>query len=863
MDVEHQKKISDEANKGKSQSSRRANYGISDFFQLSNDLRPIRGLFSPLPVLIITIGGIAIAEVIAMIFVYYYRFLPYYQQILLDATIMTVIIFPLLYFLSLRPLLLHIQQRRHAEQVLMRANQVLERTFSNIYSPTAYLDRGFNFLRVNQAYAQSDGREASFFIGKNHFELYPNAENEAIFRKVVETGEPYIVYEKPFVYLEHPERGVTYWDWSLQPVKGDSGEIEGLVLNLLDVTGQRQSKEQLREMALFPILNPDAVLQVDATGQIKMTNPAAAQLGLCSGAQVTEIIPELGDVDLPACIASGNIQEILQVRLGERILQWTILGAPELGLAFLYSTDITKRKQAESITQTRLGLMQYANTHTLDELLQFTLDEIEALTGSTIGFFHFLEADQKTLWLQAWSTNTLKNMCKAEGKDSHYDVEQAGVWADCVHQHQPVIHNDYASLPHRKGMPEGHATVIREMAVPIMRDEKIVAILGMGNKPQDYTASDVELVSTLADYSWDVVERKRAEIGLRESEVKFRTLLDWTYDWEIWIDPQDIILYSSPACEHFTGYRPEEFIADPELLKCIVHPDDVEIYEEHIIRGHDDSAGVLNLEYRIIARDGNEHWVGHICRSLFGPDNRHLGRRVSNRDITERKQAEKEIRERDQKEKILTQTLHSMQIDIVRDLHDTIGQNISFLRMKLDHLSETELPKETDLQIEIQSMSEVASEAYNLIQGMLAVFQSGNSIDLLSLFTRYAEQVAERSSLQIEITNQGNPKQLSAHQIRQLFYIFREALSNIEKYASAGQVSVEFSWDEDSLTLVISDNGRGFDLDRIPPGDHYGLKFMGERTKLLNGSFSVHSAVGLGTKITVHVPYEEGSFIES
>ena len=148
--------------------------------------------------------------------------------------------------------------------------------------------------------------------------------------------------------------------------------------------------------------------------------------------------------------------------------------------------QIQQRQQSESIIQARLRLMQFANSHTLDELLQFTLDEIETLTGSTIGFFHFLEADQKTLWLQAWSTNTLQNMCKAEGKDSHYDVEQAGVWADAVRQRQPIIHNNYATLPHRKGMPEGHALVVREMVIPILRDKKVMAILGLGNKPQDY-----------------------------------------------------------------------------------------------------------------------------------------------------------------------------------------------------------------------------------------------------------------------------------------------------------------------------------------------------------------------------------------
>ena len=210
--------------------------------------------------------------------------------------------------------------------------------------------------------------------------------------------------------------------------------------------------------------------------------------------------------------------------------------------------QLQQRRQSESIIQARLRLMQYANTHTLDELLQFTLDVIESLTGSTIGFFHFLEADQKTLWLQAWSTNTLQNMCNAEGKDSHYDVEQAGVWADAVRQRQPIIHNNYAALPHRKGMPEGHALVVREMVIPILRDKKVMAILGLGNKPQDYTASDMEVVSTFADFAWDVIERKRAENALQQSEEKFRTFVDWTYDWEQWLDPNGKIVYTSPSC---------------------------------------------------------------------------------------------------------------------------------------------------------------------------------------------------------------------------------------------------------------------------------------------------------------------------
>lgn len=170
---------------------------------------------------------------------------------------------------------------------------------------------------------------------------------------------------------------------------------------------------------------------------------------------------------------------------------------------------------SKEILGARVRLMEFANSHSLDEFLSATLDEVEALTGSTIGFYHFLEPDQVTLSLQNWSTNTLKNMCKAAGKGSHYDIAQAGVWVDCVYERRPVIHNDYASLTHRKGMPEGHAPVVRELVVPIFRGDVIKAIMGVGNKSTDYGARDIEIASQLGDLSWDVVERKRALEQLR------------------------------------------------------------------------------------------------------------------------------------------------------------------------------------------------------------------------------------------------------------------------------------------------------------------------------------------------------------
>jgi hypothetical protein len=159
--------------------------------------------------------------------------------------------------------------------------------------------------------------------------------------------------------------------------------------------------------------------------------------------------------------------------------------------------------------------MEFAVSHTTEEVLRATLKEMETLTESVIGFYHFLEADQKTLRLQTWSDNTLGNACHAKGRGHRYDISEAGVWVDYIRERRPVIHNDYLSLPHRKGFPTEHARIVRELVVPVFRDGNIRAIIGVGNKPDNYTEQDVESVSLLADLAYDITERKEAEEFIR------------------------------------------------------------------------------------------------------------------------------------------------------------------------------------------------------------------------------------------------------------------------------------------------------------------------------------------------------------
>jgi PAS domain S-box-containing protein len=138
-------------------------------------------------------------------------------------------------------------ERKQAEEELRQAHRLLDGAVNNTHLLMVCLDADFKFIWVNRAYAQACGREPEFFLGKNHFALYPYADNEAIFRRVVETGSPCFFEAKPFEFKDQPERGITYWDWGLIPVKGSTGQVERLVFTLLDVTVRMRAEQARHE----------------------------------------------------------------------------------------------------------------------------------------------------------------------------------------------------------------------------------------------------------------------------------------------------------------------------------------------------------------------------------------------------------------------------------------------------------------------------------------------------------------------------------------------------------------------------------------------------------------------------------------
>jgi PAS domain S-box-containing protein len=150
------------------------------------------------------------------------------------------------------------------------------------HAQLALLDTDMRFLLVNDAYARSCGHRREELLGRGHFELFPNEENERIFRRVAATGEPFYVEEKPFEYADQPERGVTYWSWSLVPVTAEEGRVHGVLLSLLDVTGQVTARKAVEELSAERTRAAEALRESDrrkteflATLSHELRNPLA------------------------------------------------------------------------------------------------------------------------------------------------------------------------------------------------------------------------------------------------------------------------------------------------------------------------------------------------------------------------------------------------------------------------------------------------------------------------------------------------------------------------------------------------------------------------------------------------------------
>lgn len=367
-----------------------------------------------------------------------------------------------------------------------------------------------------------------------------------------------------------------------------------------------------------------------------------------------------------------------------------------------------------------------------------------------------------------------------------------------------------------------------------------------------------ELAKSNQALQFEIEEHKQAGEALRQSEMKYRIVADNTYDWEWWRDPKENFVYVSPSCTRVTHHEAEEFIKNPDLLLKIIHPDDRSSFIRHQIEVEEKLAWG-ETEFRILRPDGSFRWLAHACQPVFNEQGRFLGRRGSNRDITERKIAEEALSESEKRLRLLSSELLTVQESerkrIAREIHDGIGQTLAAIKFalesKLGQMGGGAASPEASVE-NIISLAQNGIEESRRIQMDLrpSILDDLGILATLSWFTREFQKVYSHISIEKEIDLQENevPDSLKVP----LFRVIQEALNNIAKHSKAALVRLSLGKNEDKIELNIEDNGMGFDLENYRKG--LGLTSMRERTELLGGSFAIESAPGKGTTIRASWP---------
>ena len=231
--------------------------------------------------------------------------------------------------------------------------------------------------------------------------------------------------------------------------------------------------------------------------------------------------------------------------------------------------DISAAKRAEELLALQAQRAQVLlelprDAEQLDEtpFMQHGLELAENLTRSKIAFLHFVNDDNNSIELVTWSRRTLNDYCTAI-HETHYPVDQSGIWADALRRREAVVVNDYAAAAGKHGLPQGHAALARFITVPVIEGGRVVMLAGVGNKDAPYGDQDRETVQLIANDIWRIVQRRRTDALLR----KLSLAVEQSPESIVITDLEARIEYVNEAFLAATGYARQELIGqNPHLL---------------------------------------------------------------------------------------------------------------------------------------------------------------------------------------------------------------------------------------------------------------------------------------------------------
>ncbi len=548
---------------------------------------------------------------------------------------------------------------RHSEsffQLEREANLHLTKVLDHTPIMVVSLDSKFNFIYVNKAYAETGKYPQSFFLGKNHFDLYPDEENQKIFQRVVDTGESFFVEAKPFEYPDQPERGKTFWNWSLIPVKNSEGEVENLIFTLEEVTEKIRAKkiiEEARNLELenlrklraahfetmqrqFAIDQHAIVAITNLAGIITYANERFCELSKYSREELigknhriinSGLHPKSFFTEMYSTLKQGNVWKgEIRNRAKDGGYYWVATTiAPlknEKGNIYQYfaiRTDITKRKQVEE------SLKLHEIELTLQNLeLRETQAEVDIARARYFDLYNMAPVGYCTITSTGIIIDANFAAIKLFGKSllnlplAEFILKED--WdIHCTHQHRLMKTGIQQSYELRMLQKDGKCFWVN-----------LIAIINDSND-----------IQTVRIAFFDISERKQAEDALRLSESRMQAILDNTFESIFFIDSNKNIIFCNQIAQTRTLATFGKYIMPDDSIDEIFINQDRENFDLNFNKA---LAGTRILVDKPFPANGTEYWFELQYAPVRNEKYQIIGVLFTARDINESKYVLEELK---------------------------------------------------------------------------------------------------------------------------------------------------------------------------------------------------------------------------
>lgn len=784
-----------------------------------------------------------------------------------------------------------------AQQALLDSYRLLEQIFDTTDISIVYMDREFHIVRVNRAFAEASGQTPEFFTGKNYGKLFLSEKGAQIFRNVVATGVPYQEGYDEYVDPARPERGTTYWRWTLRPVKDHQGSILGVLLTLRDFTELQRTwlglEENQRMFEHFFNASPDANIVVNAQGKIVHTN---RQVEFVFGYEREELIGKQIEALIPERYARSHAQlrrsyskepmtRPMGIGMGlfgrrkngtefpvDVTLSPIVLGGETHVIAVVrditrrVESEKTARRQAEYVKLLQDVAVAANESYSFERVLQFAMDRICRTLEWPVGHAILVTKDGGLRSARLWHLDDPQLMERFREVSENLDYSTIGGLPGLVYRTgQPAWFEDVQHTPQfRRGSYAAEVGLVAAFSFPVLVGREVAGVLEFFD--HHYAELDRPLLEAMTNIGTQlgrVVERERSREALLRSEARFRAIFEKSVIGIQLIDAEGNILETNPALQKMLGYTAEEL--QHLALTEISHPQDLEHnwnLLKALLRGERSS---YQTETRYVHKSGALVWTELNVSAVSDSKGGTQLVIVLVRDITDLKRKSTEL---DEVQRKLLESAEMERISLARELHDGPLQDLYGATFALqDYMSELENPRGVP---ELEESSRIVQG----VIGRLRIICGDLRPPALSPFglEKAIRSHVERMELlypqlQFHMELMSDRRAFTEQARLTLFRIYQQLVANVIRHASADNVWIRLRLDEKFVTLEVEDDGRGFVLPdhwvELAREGHAGLLGVLERAEAFGGSMAVENRTPHGVLVRVRIPRERINLLNS